>query len=175
VIESSSKNIFYDDIDTLHIAKEQFILSLKVRAVYNGCGNLECNLAAVALGPWSIGKKELNKIDHVRASWALERVSTQNLAITLDSLLQKHKKEISKIPEGYLEYVRCLRNAFAHDPFMPKWELKDKQYRRKFRFCELEFDLRKKHNVFVEPNDYFHAGGLIKLVDIGLELLSKKC
>jgi len=173
----SPKKDYYTEIDTLQMTKEQFLLSIKVRAVYNGAGNLDCKLSAAALGPWSVGEKELKEFDHVRASWSLERISTQNLAVSLDSLIQKNKDRFKGWEktelEDYFEYVRCLRNSFAHNPFIPKWELKDEKYRRKYKFFDFEFDLTDKHGVLVKPEQYLYAGGLIRLVDIGLDLMTK--
>ncbi|PIW61097.1 MAG: hypothetical protein COW13_03565, partial [Candidatus Omnitrophica bacterium CG12_big_fil_rev_8_21_14_0_65_50_5] len=101
-----------------------------------------------------------------------------NLAVSLDSLIQKNKDRVKEREKeelkDYFDYVRCLRNAFAHNPFIPKWELKNKKYRRKYKVFDLEFDLTEKHGVLVKPEQYLYAGGLIRLVDIGLNLMTQK-
>ena len=44
------------------------------------------------------------------------------------------------------------------------WE--EQNYRRKYKFFDWEFDLTDKNGVLIKPEHYFHAGGLIRLVDI---------
>lgn len=158
-------------IHGLELARDQLILSLHVRGVCSaGAGEIESGLVAVSLGPWPI---ELEAIDQDRAAWGLERVATQNLAVALDSALEDAFPAWRSIARGsdldYFCFVRCLRNAFAHDPYEPHWVLRDAAYRRRYSLIDAwEVDLTDRHGTPVHERDYRYASGLIRLLDIGV-------
>lgn len=162
-------------IKSLEVAKEQFILSLYVRSICSGhAGVLESKLISTSLGPYHIDV--LEDIDRDRAAWSLELISTQQLAVSLDTALGKgfgdswRKKQNEDT--DYFTFVRCLRNAFAHNPYNPKWELRDPGYRR---LLSLEddwgVDLTHCHEKSVEPQQYRYASGLLRLVERGIDML----
>jgi hypothetical protein len=161
--------------ETLTFAKEQFILSLHVRCVCSGPGGiLDSRLISVSLGPYEI--RCLDSIDRDRAAWSLELISTQHLVISLDAALENgFQKQRLKEPsdnKDYFSFVRCLRNAFSHNPYFPRWELNDDEYKRSHKIEESwEMDLSDRHGKAVEPNQYRHASGLIRLTDRGIKLL----
>ena len=160
---------------TLEIAKEQFILSLHVRAVCSGPGGtLDSRLIGVSLGPYPM--TGLDSIDRDRAAWSSELISTQHLAISLDTALEKtfaaNRLTDSSLHRDYFTFVRCLRNAFAHNPYEPKWELRDEKYRRRLHLEESwDLDLTDCNGKDVDPQQYRYASGLLRLVDRGIALL----
>lgn len=166
-------------LHSLKIAREQFILSLFIRGVFSGGGGtFESNLVFVSLGPWSIGGDELDKIDKDAAAWGLERISTQNLMISLDTALEKSVPDRLQSPHlqsrDYFCFVRCLRNAFAHNPYQPAWDLRSTGYRRNYTLPgSWTIDLTDRDTTRVEDSDYRHAGGLIHLLDHGVEILRR--
>jgi len=155
-------------IDTINLAKEQLILSLIVRAVCSGMvGTLESPLYSVSLGPWTPSREEMDGIDRDRAAWGLEKLATQNLAVALDAALKRVPQELD-----LCRFVRCLRNAFAHDPYKPTWVLRDPGCRRCYEPLEgWKIDLTERDGTEVQPGDYMHAGGLVRICDAGIGLL----
>jgi hypothetical protein len=167
-----------DDFESLELARETFYLSLIVRATCSGgVGTLDASrLFAISLGPWSIGRQELDGIDRDRAAWGLETLATQNLAIALDSALERviplRLSDTATQDRDYFCFVRCLRNAFAHAPLSPTWVLSNPEYRRRYSLPrEWEVDLTLRHGSRVVPADYRHAGGLVLLADHGIALM----
>jgi len=163
-----------DEVDGLISAKEQFILALHTRSIFNGgIGEMSMNLVAVSLGPYKI---DLDGIDFASAAWSAEKIATQNLAIALDSCLEVKcgRKRLEKTNDMHDKYVfiRCLRNAFSHNPYRPKWELKNGAYKRNYKiFEDWEVDLADRHSTEVEEWDYRFASGLLLLVNYFLDYL----
>ena len=129
---------------------------------------------AVSLGPYKI--EGLDSIDRDRAAWSLEVVSTQHLAITLDTALEnifsKMRHNVETPDKDYFTFVRCLRNAFAHDPYEPTWDLSNSNYRRQLTIEDTWIvDLSDSHNSPVVPQSYRYASGLLRLVDRGVALM----
>src|SRR5690606_24026638 len=145
--------------------KDQFVLSLMVRAAAEGAGLLRSDMDVITLGPWSISKSEMDALDVPRASAAMEMIATQTLAITLDTALETvfpdRLRSYDQADRDYFCFVRCLRNAFSHDPFAPTWHLKDQAYRRSYVLLgDWRKDLSARHDTPVEARDYGYAGGL---------------
>jgi hypothetical protein len=164
-------------VESLRVARDQFILSIFIRGVFSGgAGSFESRLDFICLGPWSVGEDEFDKIDKNVAAWGLERISTQNLMISLDTALENsvpnRLQTHDHLTRDYYCFVRCLRNAFAHNPYKPKWNLKSAGYRRKYSLPgSWTVDLTNRDTTLVEDSDYRHAGGLIHLLDLGVEIL----
>ncbi len=105
------------------------------------------------------------------------KLATQNLAISLDTYLEVSLGN-QRLKEGehvdYCQYVRCLRNAFAHNPYSPKWVLKDTKYRKFFHVTnEWTCCLKDRHNTDVIESDYRYASGLLHLVKTGIEIVER--
>ena len=153
--------------NVLDAASDQLILSLQIRAVFNGFGRFERPLVGVSLGPYEINMEDA---DLPNGAWSMEVISTQHLAITLDTYLEKNIP--NRLNAGqYLDYccfVRCLRNAFAHDPYNPIWELRDEKYRRHYSMDEdWNIDLTDRNGTKVLSDDYCYASGLLELARRG--------
>jgi len=167
-----------DRIKSLAIAKEQLVLSLHIRGICETSDPLPSRLVFISLGPWN-NIPHLDDIDRRRAAWGLERISTQNLAIALDSALKESfpdgmDSEIEEL-RSYFRFVRCLRNAFAHDPYSPVWVLTGPYYARVYSLPEgWQVDLTQRHNIPVQDSDYRHASGLIRLLDFGKKMIELK-
>jgi len=165
-----------DYLTTLKIARNQFILSLHVRNIHSfGIGKMDCSLLEVYLGPYPI---DISGVDFSQAAWSMEKISTQNLAISLDSLLEVSISNRLQHPDCKIKdfccFVRCLRNASAHDPYFPVWDLRSENYRRKFYIDEVSdwiVDLTHCNKQPVEESQYRYASGLLKLVEIGRSIL----
>ncbi len=168
------KSLINRNIQSLKIAKEALILSIELSGIFSaGAGKFESSLHEVALGPYSLGFENRHKINRDRAAWSIEIISTQNLIITLDTVLEQHFP--NRLKDDYFCFVRCLRNAFAHNPYYPIWELRDKRYRRRYKLPDDKFewtiDLTNAHQSKVKQSQYRHASGLILLVNIGIKKL----
>lgn len=164
-------NYSIDEVDGLISAKEQFILSLHTSAIFRGgIGEMSMNIVSFSLGPYPI---DTDGIDFISASWSAEKIATQNLAIALDSCLEaKLGKDRLKEGNDIIVFIRCLRNAFSHNPYKPKWELTNSNYRRSFKIIkDWEVDLTNRHDTEVEEWDYRYASGLLLLVNIILDHL----
>lgn len=165
-------------VDTLDLARDQLVLSILIRGVFSGrAGTFQTSLAGVSKGPWSFGTEEIESLDKDRAAWGLEMIATQNLAIALDTALEIKIPNRLRYPEprarDYFCFVRCLRNAFAHDPYRPRWDLRIVSYRKEFHLPgEWTVDLSERNGTDVEPADYRYAGGLVRLCDAGKSLLA---
>lgn len=163
-----------DYFDALLAAKAQFILSQHTTLAYRfGVGQIDIDIAAVYLGPYTI---DLTDVDLIRGAWSAEKIATQNLAVSLDTYLEaslgnQRLKEGDSI--GFCTYVRCLRNAFAHNPYSPKWVLRDEKYRKclyvsKGWCC----NLKDRHETPVLESDYRYASGLLYLVQAGIKIVN---
>jgi hypothetical protein len=155
------------------------VLSILIRGVLSaGAGSFETNLVAVALGSWSLGTEEIRGLNSDRAAWGLERIATQNLALTLDAALEDRVPNRLKHPDpctrDFFCFVRCLRNAFAHDPYHPTWDLRSEAlYRRELRVLDnWVVDLTARNGTDVKQEDYRYAGGLLRLCDRGRDLIA---
>lgn len=69
-------------------------------------------------------------------------------------------------------FIRQLRNCFAHNMSRPKWEIKNKDYRKEYSFYGFKFDLTKLHG---EEFEYKHAppDAIIRLSEIIEKILQE--
>jgi len=163
-------------LDTLMAARAQFVLSQYTTLAYCfGLQGIDIDIKAVYLGPYSIDIKDT---DLIRGAWSAEKIATQNLAVSLDSYLEAslgNKRLRDEDIFDFCKYVRCLRNAFAHNPYSPKWVLTDKRYRRCMYvlkgWCS---NLRDRHETPVLESDYRYASGLLHLVQTGINIVNDK-
>jgi hypothetical protein len=115
-------------VNTLDLARDQLVLALLVRSVCSGgAGRLETSVVVISKGPWFIGEREISGLDRDRAAWGLEMIAAQNLAIALDTALElkipNRLEHDDNATRDYCCFVRCLRNAFTHAPYRPRWVL----------------------------------------------------
>ena len=160
-------------IDGLMCAKDQFILSIHTSAIYRGgIGQMSTNIVACSLGPYEIN---FDDVDFVRGAWSAEKIAVQNLAVALDTCLEEQlgKGRLNNNSD-IVVFVRCLRNAFTHNPYAPKWVLTSLNYRRSYSITnDWNVDLTNRHETDVDGWDYRHASGLLLLVNIVLSTANK--
>lgn len=114
---------------------------------------------------------QLNKDDEQRGASTLEHVGIFMMVLQLNKVLedewgkgrlQSDDKDIRNISQ----VVRLIRNAFAHDPFVPVWDIsksaKDKEFEIPGILILKTHDLHGKR---VKSEDYGGQLALLRLVD----------
>ncbi len=155
----------------LKYARDQFVLAVHIRAKIEMQGWISSDLVGVSLGKYEI--PSLHEIQQDHAAWSLEMISTNNLAIALNVAIEKELEDkVIKSNDDVFLFIKCLRNAFAHNPYDPKWHLTDTRYRKQYVIEDgWRIDLTSLHGTDVSPQQYHHASGLLRITDLALNLL----
>jgi hypothetical protein len=152
---------------SLDIAAMQFKLALQVAAGAHGAG-LSQRLVAFSYGRFSLGEEDLKLSfeDAAMASTSLQRVASCALAIATDTALERTIPD--RFNSAHAEIVlaariaRILRNAFAHDPFFPRWSCTNPNHLGQFNVPNvISIDTSIVHGLDVE---WQHYGGPLALL-----------
>jgi hypothetical protein len=172
-------NEFNEILKSIAMSKELALFALDIRAICQfNPEALKSGLVHVSLGPYNIRNEDRENIEKDRAAWSMEHLATQHLMVTLDSAFETVFKDDDRLTlnssSDYFIFIRCLRNAFAHNPFYPKWVLKNPAYQRKMKIVDdWEIDLTNRNNTPVEQEDYRYLSGLLLLADSGVQALKQ--
>jgi hypothetical protein len=110
----------------------------------------------------------LNKEQERFAAQALEHCATYLMAVQMDKALQDLvPNRFQHADEEILSascIVRLIRNAFAHNPFAPKWQIYNEHKDRIYRVEGIiELDTSTLHGKFMRRGDY---GGPLALLSL---------
>jgi len=125
-------------LHTLTLAENQYKLAMMVVYHAHFGDGFENKVVAFSYGPYSVDGAELRLAgeDQARASSALEASAIRLMAIIVDTALEHAIPNRFKAAEPLVLQTafiaRVLRNAFAHDLFNPRWELRDPRYSARF-------------------------------------------
>ena len=162
-------------VELLKKAEIQYKFALALNTTYNSrieedLPNLSY-LAYFAYGKYGTGGKELrlNKKEEKYAVTLLEHSAIYLIAVQIDSALEDLFRSRFNHPNKDIRTISCIirliRNAFAHNPFAPRWLL-DRRFKNKtYTIGDLTFRTNGLNNKLVKKMDY---GGPVALL-----LLSK--
>lgn len=112
---------------------------------------------------------ELTKEQEKRGASMLEFIGTYMIALQMNKVLedewgegrlQSQNKEIQNISQ----VVRLLRNAFAHDPLNPVWDISNSAKDKEFDIPDIL--TLKTHNLHGKRLDRYHYGGPLALLKL---------
>lgn len=152
-------------IQSLDIAAMQFKLAVQVSAFP---GAVLQPMVGMQYGGLSIGKQdlELSADDTALAQSALKHTATFMLALAVDTALE------CMIPNRFnstnpdivvaARIARILRNAFAHDPFFPRWNCTNSNHLGQFSIRDvIAIDTT---GINGQEVDWRHYGGPLALL-----------
>lgn len=114
---------------------------------------------------------KLNKADEQRGANALEHVGIFMMALQLNKVLEdewgrNRLQSNDRNIRNTSQVVRLIRNAFAHDPFMPVWDISKSAKDKEFEIPEiLILKTHGLHGKQVKSEDYGGQLALLRLVD----------
>jgi hypothetical protein len=165
---------------SLDLADLQFRLSLHISAKGPGISSLTTHFKGMTYGKYALGEDELqlSPQEAATASRGLEHCATLILAIAVDTALEncfgkdRFKSQDSQVSTA--SYIgRILRNAFAHDPFFPRWKLQNPCYRCAFEIRGvISLDTTSLDDRAVEWEDYGGPLALLRFLRYCRDLIS---
>lgn len=123
---------------SLVTAENQYKLALMVAGHVHIEGSFDSKCAAFSFGPYLIGKDDLrlDEEEQARAAAALEVSAVKVLAIAVDTALEHvfpdRFTHADRAIADTAIIARAIRNAFAHDPICPRWELRNPRHAGRF-------------------------------------------
>jgi len=114
---------------------------------------------------------ELTKTEERKGANILEHVGIYMMMLQLNQVLKDEwgdnriyskDKDIQNVSQ----IVRLIRNAFAHDPFKPMWDISKSAKNRVFEIPKvLTLKTHNLHDKRVQPKDYGGQLALLRLVE----------
>jgi hypothetical protein len=153
---------------SIDLAKFQYLLAFNVRGNIT-CGNyVEQSYQQFTYGKFTLKSRALKLIKKQQpiAAAAFEHSATFMLAVAIDTALEECIKDRfsakNKAIYNTAKIARIIHNAFAHNPFYPKWNLKNKNHIGIFEVKNiLRLDTSSLQGKRV---DWRHYGGPIALL-----------
>lgn len=160
------------DTASLELAELQFRMAVHLADLCNaGPGLPGSKVMCWSFGKHSMEVEEVNVPpgEQQRASVALQHSATYLLAVAMNTVLEralhgdKRFRHPNRSARHACQIARLVRNAFAHSPFQPTWDIRpqicrDQQYEVE---SLIALDTTGKHGV---PVDRLHYGGPIALL-----------
>lgn len=121
---------------------------------------------------------ELNRNQEKIGSSILEHVGTYVMILQLNKVLEDewgHNRLESNDPikRNLSQIVRLIRNAFAHDPFHPKWDISNSAKNQEFTISGiLTLNTSGLHGKKVKRLDYGGLLALLRLLQFAQKLLN---
>lgn len=122
---------------------------------------------------------ELNRDQEKTGSKILEHVGTYVVILQLNEVLENEwgpsRLESNDITVRNLsQIVRLIRNAFAHDPFSPKWDISNSAKNQKFEIPKiLTLNTNGLHRKRVQRLDYGGPLAILRLIQFTQRILEK--
>jgi hypothetical protein len=151
-------------LHSIDIAAAQFKLSVHVAGATHG-GYLPQKCIGMTYGGLTMGKDDLflAEDEAQSASTALQHCAIFLLAVAVDTALEQvFSDRFAGEAKTEAIIARVLRNAFAHDPFFPRWQLSNRNHIGQFEIPNvMKVDTS---NLDGQPVDWQDYGGPLALL-----------